>query len=151
MFSGVENPWKQPATTMNLLPNLGNVGDSSSSCVKTPDFFNNKTEATMENGAGLQMTIFYAGKVHVFNDFPAEKVKEIMTLATESGRSTNTISIRAFTPDLNITSSAPETNNFAAEDRLIQHLKSPQAPITSDFPIKRRASLHRFFEKRKDR
>lgn len=105
----------------------------------------------MENGAGLQMTIFYAGKVHVFNDFPAEKVKEIMTLATESGRSTNTISIRAFTPDLNITSSAPETNNFAAEDRLIQHLKSPQAPITSDFPIKRRASLHRFFEKRKDR
>ncbi|XP_031262095.1 protein TIFY 10B-like isoform X2 [Pistacia vera] len=150
---GVEFETSRPqsATTMNLLPNLENVGASSSSSVKAADFFNNKAEATVESGAGSQMTIFYAGKVHVFNGFSAEKAKEIMALATKSGSSVNTTSSRAFTPDLNIATSASETNNIASQDRLFQHLKPPQAPITSDFPIKRRASLHRFFEKRKDR
>lgn len=34
------------------------------------------------------MTIFYAGQVMVFNDFPAEKVKEIMMLASKASSST---------------------------------------------------------------
>ena len=148
---GVETSRPQSVTTMNLFPNLENVGASSSSSVKAADFFNNKAEASMENGAIPQMTIFYGGKVFVFNDLPAEKAKEIMALATKSGSSINNTSSRAFTPDLNIASTAPETNNIASQDRLIQHLKPLQATIASDFPIKRRASLHRFFEKRKDR
>ncbi|KAJ0075611.1 hypothetical protein Patl1_33724 [Pistacia atlantica] len=67
---GVEFETSRPqsATTMNLLPNLENVGVSSSSSVKAADFFNNKAEATVET----------------------EKAKEIMALATKSGSSVNT-------------------------------------------------------------
>lgn len=142
---------KPAATTMNLLPSLENAGASSFPSVKPADFFSNKAEATMEIGAaGSQMTIFYAGKVHVFNDFSAEKANEIMALASKSGSSINTSS-RAFTPDLNIASNASGSDGISSQERLIQQLKPPAAPITSDFPIKRRASLHRFLEKRKDR
>lgn len=32
-----------------------------------------------------QMTIFYGGKVHVFNDFPADKAREVMQFAVTGG------------------------------------------------------------------
>ncbi|XP_047327750.1 protein TIFY 10a-like [Impatiens glandulifera] len=66
-----------------------------------------------------QMTIFYAGKVMVF-DFPPTKANHLLT-----------------------------TIATAAHQQLTPH---PPAPVSaSDLPIARRASLHRFLDKRKSR
>lgn len=44
--------------------------------------------ATQKQPEAAQMTIFYAGQVITFNDFPADKVKEIMMLARKLSTST---------------------------------------------------------------
>lgn len=133
-FSGNESDSRQQATTMNLLPNLENSAEISKQDVKANDFFANIPSLAASNvmneaisGQGTsQMTIFYAGKVFVFSDFPAEKAKEIMALATKAA-SSNVI------PDLNMASTFRNNNNDAT-------------PL--QFPS---ASLQRFFDKRKER
>lgn len=133
-FSGNESDSRQQATTMNLLPNLENSAEISKQDVKANDCFANIPSLAASNvmneaisGQGTsQMTIFYAGKVFVFSDFPAEKAKEIMALATKAA-SSNVI------PDLNMASTFRNNNNDAT-------------PL--QFPS---ASLQRFFDKRKER
>ena len=45
---------------------------------------NSTDDADIRKSSGTaQMTIFYAGKVTVFKDIPADKAEEIMALATE--------------------------------------------------------------------
>nr|CAB3501826.1 unnamed protein product [Digitaria exilis] len=70
------------------------------------------------------LTIFYDGKMVVFNDFPAEKAQELMHLAGGSGN-------------------APTAGHNNA-------LEQPSLTVT-DMPIARKASLKRFLEKRKNR
>lgn len=131
---GNESDSRAQAATMNLLPNLENSAEISKQDVKANDFFasipsfaasNVKNEAISGQGTS-QMTIFYAGRVFVFSDFPAEKAQEIMALATRAA-SSNVI------PDLNMASTFRSNNKDAT-------------------PLQfQRASLQRFFEKRKDR
>ncbi|KAL9460737.1 hypothetical protein AB3S75_003860 [Citrus x aurantiifolia] len=131
---GNESDSRQQATTMNLLPNLENSAEISKQDVKANDFFANIPSLAASNVMNeaisgqvtSQMTIFYAGKVFVFSDFPAEKAKEIMALATKAA-SSNVI------PDLNMASTFRNNNNDAT-------------PL--QFPS---ASLQRFFDKRKER
>lgn len=105
-----------PPTTMNLFP----TADKPMQEIPL--------KSTPEAGP---MTIFYGGQVIVFNDFPAEKAKEIMMLAGK-GNST--------TPS-NIIQKPTEAAN----------LQRPPKPTISGLPIARTASLTRFLEKRKDR
>lgn len=121
--------------TLNLLPNLENSAEISRvQNVKANDFFanmpgfassNSINEARAAHGSS-QMTIIYAGKVFVFNDTSAEKAKEIMALATKAASSNVVV-----TQHLNAASTSDNNSQTV--------------------PIARRASLHRFFEKRKDR
>lgn len=113
-----------------------------------------------------QMTIFYGGQVIVLNDFPADKAKEIILLASQGQGSrpqinnsfnpypakTNSIQsggiITGLPPTSNVVSNF--RNNVTQECIQLQPAQQPQ-PIAGDLPIARRASLHRFLEKRKDR
>ncbi|KAJ1298520.1 hypothetical protein BS78_01G460000 [Paspalum vaginatum] len=69
------------------------------------------------------LTIFYGGKMVVFDDFPAEKADEIMQLVAGTGNT------------------SAEQNNA---------LGQPTAGLT-DMPLARKVSLKRFLEKRKNR
>ncbi|EXB76744.1 Protein TIFY 10A [Morus notabilis] len=112
-----------------------------------------------------QMTIFYGGQVIVLNDFPAEKAKEVMLLASqESSRSQTAAAYvsnqaaNAFPTHVakspiessNSVPQSPSVPNFG--NKVIQEpIQPPSRPIVCDLPIARKASLHRFLEKRKDR
>ncbi|KAJ4717751.1 Tify [Melia azedarach] len=161
---GVETGRMQPGTTMNLLPSLENSSENSrqNNNIKTTNFFPDipsfGSPNTISEHGSSQMTIFYAGKVLVFNDFPAEKAKEIMAIATKGSSNTSNggflpppppaekaSSSRAVTPDLNMATTSGSDNNNAMATPEAFHQRSQAVPIA------RRASLHRFFEKRKDR
>ncbi|KAM7513514.1 hypothetical protein LguiA_003097 [Lonicera macranthoides] len=116
-------------TTMNLFP------------VSKPDEAQKKKSQQPEKTA--PMTIFYGGQVIVFNDFPAEKANELMLLASKG--------IANNSPNLNFAASKPTESvnlNVSASPNVVQR---PPQPIVTDLPIARKASLHRFLEKRKDR
>ncbi|XVF27096.1 hypothetical protein REPUB_Repub14bG0077200 [Reevesia pubescens] len=184
--SGLETS-RQQAMTMNFLPNMDNSSETSrpnlvatTSNVKSSDFFpeigsfgassskedtTNKTDSrkpAIVEPKNAQLTIFFGGQVLVYNDFPADKVKEIMALASQgcstafsgvvadSGMdkvNTNIDKIDSTNsdiPDLNIAST---TSNSPAQDSSVERRQH----VCSDLRIARRNSLHKFFEKRKDR
>ncbi|XP_023527028.1 protein TIFY 10b-like [Cucurbita pepo subsp. pepo] len=118
-----EFPTARPPAIMNLLTNMENPGEKEAVGLFPPP-------------SATQMTIFYCGKVLVFNDLPSEKAEEIMTMAGKgivpSSRSAATVVSDKVTE--------PVTTR-----------EQPPTKVSGDLPIARRASLHRFFEKRKDR
>ncbi|KAL0345002.1 UNVERIFIED_CONTAM: protein TIFY 10B [Sesamum radiatum] len=81
----------QPKGTMNLLPMIEKSGQSGGAGARNLNVQVNKLpqlavagdETPMTEAETAQMTIFYGGQVIVFNDFPADKAKEIMTLASK--------------------------------------------------------------------
>ncbi|XP_037426349.1 protein TIFY 11c-like isoform X1 [Triticum dicoccoides] len=83
------------------------------------------------------LTIFYAGRTVVFDDFPAEKAKELMQLAGSFG-ALPAASDAGAEP---VCQNAPGQPCFAGTDRA----------TLCELPIARKASLHRFLEKRKSR
>jgi|UniRef100_A0A2N9I6F7 jasmonate ZIM domain-containing protein len=134
---------------------------------KIPDSRVNKSASAEPEKA--QMTIFYGGQVIVFNDFPTEKAKEVMLLASKGNSQMNHTPFAsnpannqpAFAPNL-ARNSVDSTTSIATSssvvvppnfgNKVINELAQP-APkaLAADLPIARRASLHRFLEKRKDR
>ncbi|ESQ35062.1 hypothetical protein EUTSA_v10008415mg [Eutrema salsugineum] len=107
------------------------------------------------NSRSSQLTIFFGGKVLVYNEFPAYKAKEIMEVAkqaksvtdinththinVENNNNNNNNKSNMVLPDLNEpTSSADANQQQQQQSQIVER-------------IARRASLHRFFAKRKDR
>ncbi|GFY98540.1 jasmonate-zim-domain protein 1 [Actinidia rufa] len=140
-------------TSMELFPQHSGFGSTAAKEEVTNKVDSSANKSEPETA---QMTIFYAGQVIVFNDFPADKAEEIILLAGK-GSSPNPTTVAA-TPvqkpieptHLIPTSSSTVVPNFG--NNLIQeHAQQPSQPVVSDLPIARKASLARFLEKRKDR
>ncbi|KAL2327300.1 hypothetical protein Fmac_020727 [Flemingia macrophylla] len=144
-----------------------------------PTLINSSANKCMSKGSKTaQMTIFYGGQVVVFDDFPADKASEIMSYASKgipqiqnNSVYTYTQSQPSFPPTLVRTcadSTAPiiPSVNVTATNNILEHPQAPSRPVVcgvilfipdlefplcTDLPIARKASLHRFLEKRKDR
>ncbi|XP_010537635.1 PREDICTED: protein TIFY 11B [Tarenaya hassleriana] len=126
-----------------------------------------------------QLTIFFSGKVIVFNDFPADKAKEIMEIVKPETFSTVVLNSDSMADEIcsrnhlkangdknnssivdiiTITSSdnssenslvIPDLNEPTCLENDSDHQTRQQNQLMDR--IARRASLHRFFAKRKDR
>ncbi|KAL2503355.1 Protein TIFY 10A [Forsythia ovata] len=134
-------PKGAPTGTMNLLPMI------EKSRAPTHDLNMAVKKSEQEKA---QMTIFYAGKVIVFDDFPADKAKEMMLLATNSSAQNH--STTAFpSPSPSLPPLSPNIVQSPAESAT-NIVPTPAAPpLASDLPIARKNSISRFLEKRKER
>ncbi|CAJ1975735.1 unnamed protein product [Sphenostylis stenocarpa] len=165
----------QSATTMNLFPTKeNNVTPKNLTTMdllspqasyhpseEIPSLVNSSAIKPLSKGAKTaQMTIFYGGQVVVFDDFPADKANEIMSYARGKPQSqsnsvfTYTQSQPSFPPNLvraSADSSAPIIPTVNITNSIHEHSQASARPIVCDLPIARKASLHRFLEKRKDR
>lgn len=138
-------PSGNPRPTMDLLPMIEKSGQNS--VHKPMNLFPTREESTKKMDTSVtkggpekaQMTIFYGGQVIVFNDFPADKAKEIMLLASSNGGTTS-VAPKLPESSLPVSKVVPSFVN-----------QRPSQQIASEMPIARKKSLARFFEKRKDR
>ncbi|KAJ8767424.1 hypothetical protein K2173_017468 [Erythroxylum novogranatense] len=173
--------------TMNLFPVDEKLGDVLNQNMEIPrsvrpmelfpqqtgltEDVDNKNDSSVNRSVtsepqSAQMTIFYAGRVIVIDDLPADKAKEILFIAAKGSSQFHTAcpsnpakSQPASTPNMakipaECSSSVPSRSNpipnFSNNILKESNQAFPQ-PIAVDVPIARRASLHRFLEKRKDR
>ncbi|CAL9159036.1 unnamed protein product [Musa hybrid cultivar] len=121
---------KKPTKSMDLLPRLSGFD----SCFLPKEEESVKTAETQKMEKS-QLTIFYGGKVLVFDKFPADKAMDLMGMATNESMAAQS---HSFSEPLTSTPGADSSSG---------KLKAN----TSDMPIPRRNSLRRFLEKRKDR
>jgi len=153
----------QDVKPKNLFPPQSSFSSSSSSLPKEDVLKMAQTRSVEPEPQTAPLTIFYGGQVIVFNDFSAEKAKELMNLASKGAAN----SFTGFTSNVNSNVQSVYTpnqtemrSNITSISNQIPHLMktATQDPIQSsstamacELPIARRASLHRFLAKRKDR
>lgn len=102
-----------------------------------------------------QMTIFYAGQVFVFNNFPADRVGDVMFLASRESSKLNIPTVAAGPPVL-VGTPADSLSSTSPVSTCNQTPPPPPPPsqpqpVPGALPMARKASIQRFLEKRKDR
>ncbi|KAJ7951481.1 protein TIFY 10A [Quillaja saponaria] len=152
---GVSGKMETKATTMDLLTIMENPDDAlrknPAAMDFLPQFVENASIQQADSGSEpgtSQMTIFYAGKMLVFNNFSPDKATEIMELATKL--SPNTSEVIKIEPNVPV---APQSKLITVTGTSTAQGASINASSAggSEIRIARRNSLHKFFAKRKDR
>lgn len=153
---------KTETTTVDLLSNLESPVQKSAKMEKSInhlpryvrlDSFCKSEDHTNRGGSSLpvalpateskiaQMTIFYRGKVLVIDSVSDEKARDVMLAAGAYGSSNNN--------QIQNRIQFASTSNYRCGDIGLHEQILPE--LQSDLPIARRASLHKFLAKRKDR
>ncbi|KAI0507380.1 hypothetical protein KFK09_013504 [Dendrobium nobile] len=142
--------------TMSLLPGVEISGDDQTDIadgIPVGNAARSVAPATdTEASEKAQLTIFYGGKVLVFDNFPAEKAEDLMQLASRSSGTVSNTQSFSLMPSNNLPvvdrpaclAPANSPASFPAKPK-------PKPNMFPDLPIARKASLHRFLEKRRDR
>ncbi|KAJ3673194.1 hypothetical protein LUZ60_006568 [Juncus effusus] len=147
---GIPKVETDKSTTMRLLPGLNTSQEKKEEKEKPiMDLFPQETGFGSTESASKscekdksQLTIFYKGKILVFDNFPAEKAKDLMNMASKSTPA-------QFEPANQSPPPVPTHPSPSLPSPV--PVQRPAHPTASDLPIARKASLHRFLEKRKDR
>ncbi|KAI3512487.1 hypothetical protein L1887_19803 [Cichorium endivia] len=148
--------------TVDLLSNMGNPGQSTAPTEKsinllpqngTADYFTTLEDSTNKVASSrsvavsvskaAQMTIFYNGQVIVFHDIPADRARDVMLAAGSCPPSNGKVDT-----GVELASSSNHSSDLRGSNQPI-HVQFPANGL--DLPIARRASLHKFLAKRKDR
>ncbi|KAL4584434.1 hypothetical protein LXL04_009035 [Taraxacum kok-saghyz] len=151
------SPVTAPAknTTVDLLSSMNYSGEKTLNAEKSENIFpeyvildsscdveDGKNKATSSSKAvtkpkTAQMTIFYGGNMMVLDDVPEDRVRSLMLMAqNEPPKIENRIELTSTSNDV-----------FRSPQPIHVELQTKG----SDLPIARRASLHKFLAKRKDR
>ncbi|TKY54355.1 TIFY 3B [Spatholobus suberectus] len=97
-----------------------------------------------------QFSILYKGNMCIYEGIPAEKVREIMLIASTSAKSAEMKSGIPLTSLFPTSPSSPQGNstNLASPQSVCFPAKKSSICRLQEFPIARRQSLQRFLEKR---
>ncbi|XP_021990221.1 protein TIFY 10A-like [Helianthus annuus] len=130
------------SATVDLLSSIGEKVEEKPVDVVIPQYVildssscevEDKVEAKTDTA---QMTLFYQGQVLVLHDVPADRARDLMLMAKNGVE----------------TSKPKPPPPFVDVSRSKEPIKKDvQQAKDSDFPIARRASLHKFLAKRKNR
>lgn len=138
----------RPTTTMNLISGVDMKEETRSMDLFPSNTGFGSAEEDAKAAEKSQLTIFYGGKVMVFDNFPAEKAMDLMQLASRGQNFVSgTNSVVSSAPAVPVTGAA----SCPATAKSPVNFPARAQPNFSDLPIARKASLHRFLEKRKDR
>ncbi|XP_010471594.1 PREDICTED: protein TIFY 10B-like [Camelina sativa] len=157
--SGIDSLAGQDIKPKDMFPRQSSFSSSSSSGTKEEVQMITETKSEKLESQSAPLTIFYGGRVMVFDDFSAHRAKEVIDLANIGNAKSFTHEVNqkiAYTQNFakNQTEIASSTNLAASPTKTAAPLEPIQpnpSSLACELPIVRRASLHRFLEKRKDR